>query len=82
MEGKEMVIDSSIFIDYLRAKNKAKTILQNLPDDAELFISSVTLYELYIGATTSQKWNDIKNLTGDIPVLAFDQGVSEFNVLA
>lgn len=38
-----MVIDTSIFIDYLRAKNKAKTKLQNLPDDAVIYVSSVTL---------------------------------------
>jgi predicted nucleic acid-binding protein len=72
-----MVIDTSIFIDYLRAKNKAKTRLQNLPDDAVIYVSSVTLYELYMGATTPQKWVDIKKLTDGITVLSFDQEVAE-----
>jgi hypothetical protein len=36
-----MVVDTGIFIDYLRSKDKSKTILQNLPDDVELYISPV-----------------------------------------
>ena len=77
MEDGGMVIDTSVFIDYLRAKNKAKTALQNLPDDAIIYVSSVTLYELYMGATTPQKWVDIKTLTDDIPVLPFTKAVAE-----
>lgn len=72
-----MVIDTSIFIDYLRAKNKAKTRLQNLPDDTVIYVSSVTLYELYMGATTPRKWVDIKKLTDGITVLSFNQEVAE-----
>lgn len=77
MEDRGMVIDTSIFIDYLRAKDKTKTRLQNLPDDAVIYVSSVTLYELYMGATTPQKWVDVKTLTDSIPVLAFNQEVAE-----
>lgn len=72
-----MVIDTSIFIDYLRAKNKAKTTLQNLPNDISIYVSSITLYELYMGATTPQKWVDVKTLTGDISVLPFTKEVAE-----
>lgn len=72
-----MVVDTGVFIEYLRAKDKSKTILLNLPDNLELFISSVTLYELYMGATTPQKWVDVKTLTEDIPVLSFTKSISE-----
>lgn len=72
-----MVVDTGIFIDYLRSKDKTKTILQNLPDDAELYVSSITLYELYMGATSPQKWIDVKTLTDDIPVLPFTKTISE-----
>ena len=72
-----MVIDTSIFIDFLRARNKAKTTLQNLPDEAAIYVSSVTLYELYMGATTPQKWVDVKTLTDDIPTLPFTKQVAE-----
>jgi tRNA(fMet)-specific endonuclease VapC len=77
MEDRRMVVDTGIFIDYLRSKDKSKTILQNLPDDVELYISSVTLYELYMGATSPQKWIDVKTLTDDIPVLPFTKTISE-----
>lgn len=72
-----MVIDTSIFIDYLRAKNKANTRLYKLPDDSVIYVSSVTLYELYMGATNSKKWLDIQVLTDDIPVLPFSQEIAE-----
>ena len=76
MEGGGMVIDTGLFIEFLRAKNKTKTILYNLPEEAEFFISSVTLYELIMGATTKEKMSDIEILTGDLVVLPFDHLVS------
>ena len=47
-----MVIDTSIFIEFLRAKDKTKTALFLIPDDEQIFISSITLYELLMGAYT------------------------------
>jgi len=64
-------------LDYLRSKEKSKTILQNLPDNTEVYISTITLFELYMGATNEKKWNDVKNLTIDIPELSFSKAVSE-----
>ena len=55
MENRRMVIDTGIFIEYLRAKNKTKTILFNIPEDVEIYISAVTLYELLMGATSEEK---------------------------
>lgn len=77
MEDRRMVVDTGIFINYLRSKDKSKTILMNLSDDTELYISSVSLYELYMGATSPQKWVDVKTLTDDIPVLPFTKSISE-----
>jgi tRNA(fMet)-specific endonuclease VapC len=50
MESPGMVVDTSIFIEFLRAKDKTKTALYLIPDDAQIYISSVTLYELLMGA--------------------------------
>lgn len=71
-----MVIDTGIFIEHLRAKDKRKTSLYNLPSDVELFISSVSLYELYMGATTPEKENDIMLITEDISILPFSDFVA------
>ena len=77
MAGSEMVVvDTGIFIDFLRAKNKAKTQLFQIADEGELLISSVTLYELLMGATTPEKLKDISTLTEDIPVLPFDESTA------
>ena len=72
-----MVVDTSIFVEHLRAANKANTTFQQLPDQSLLYVSSVTLYELYMGATTPSKWTDVKTVTEDIAVLFFDQAVAE-----
>jgi len=71
-----MVIDTSVFIEHLRAKDKFKTILYNLPSNVELFVSPVSLYELYMGATTSEKENDIKLITEDLAILPFNEFVA------
>ena len=71
-----MVVDTSIFIEFLRAKDKTKTALYLIPDDAQIYISSVTLYELLMGAYSPEKVKDIRILTEDIPVLAFNEDVA------
>lgn len=69
MEDRRMVVDTSVFIEFLRFKRKEKTILFNLPDNSQLFVSTITLFELYAGATTPEKWEDIRLLTEDLPIL-------------
>lgn len=76
MESGKMVIDTSIFIEYLRAKNKTKTTLYSLPETIDLCVSSVSLYELLMGATTEEKIKDIKLLTDDLVVLPFTSEVA------
>ncbi|MDX2188278.1 MAG: type II toxin-antitoxin system VapC family toxin [Bacteroidota bacterium] len=75
MENSNMVIDTSIFIEYLRAKVKTNTELFKIPENSNLYISSVTLYELLVGATNENKTKDIVLLTEDLIVLPFDQEV-------
>jgi tRNA(fMet)-specific endonuclease VapC len=71
-----MVIDTDIFIGHLRAKDKTATILFELANEPELFISAISLYELYMGAITKEKIQDIKNLTDDLTVLPFTDEVA------
>jgi predicted nucleic acid-binding protein len=67
-----MVIDTNIFIEYLRAKNKLDTTLQRLSDTVELYVSSITIYELFMGANTETKVEEIKILTSDLILLPFN----------
>jgi tRNA(fMet)-specific endonuclease VapC len=71
-----MVVDTGIFIEFLRAKDNKKSKLFAIINSTQLYISSVTLYELLMGATNDEKLADIKILTDDLPVLPFDDNVS------
>lgn len=71
-----MVIDTGIFIEYLRLKDKTATILYKLANYADLYISSVSLYKLYIGATNKDKEQDIVNLTESLFILPFTDPVA------
>ncbi|NIJ51389.1 type II toxin-antitoxin system VapC family toxin [Dyadobacter arcticus] len=76
MENPGMVIDTGVFIEYLRKADKSRTILASLPNDASLFVSAVTVYELMMGATDVQKKKDVEILLDGIPVLPFSEEVS------
>lgn len=71
-----MVIDTGIFVEHLRSKDKTNTTLYRLSDQSYLYISAVSVYELYMGATTREKEHDIKMLTEDLIVLPFTDTVS------
>jgi tRNA(fMet)-specific endonuclease VapC len=72
-----MVIDTNVFIKHLRAENKSKTLLSQTIQQNSIFITSITLFELWIGATNKQKQEDINKLTNGIPVLNLDAGSSK-----
>lgn len=71
-----MVIDTSIVIEHLRLKDKTLSTLYLLPGNIELFISVVSMYELYMGATSKQKENDILAVTYGLQVLPFTNEVA------
>jgi len=71
-----MVVDTSIFIEFLRKKDKTKTVLYSISETVPLAISAITLYELLMGATDSNKLNDVKLLTDDLLILDFDDRVA------
>ncbi len=76
MAAPGMVIDTGIFIEHLRSKDKTKTVLYSILPQTTLCISAVTLYELYMGATTDEKKRDIQILTEDITVLPFNNEIA------
>lgn len=71
-----MVVDTCVFIDFLRKKDKTNTILYSISEFVPLAISSVTLYELLMGATDNKKLYDIQLLTEDLLILPFDDRVA------
>jgi tRNA(fMet)-specific endonuclease VapC len=71
-----MVIDTSIIIEHLRAKDKLSTTLFQISDQSDLFISAVSMYELHMGATTVGREKDIHLLTESLEVLPFNGEVA------
>ena len=72
-----MVADTGIFIEFLRKHDKTKTILYQLPDDTELMISVITLYELLMGAKDESKKRDVKLLTEPLIILPLTKTIIE-----
>jgi predicted nucleic acid-binding protein len=71
-----MVVDTGIFIDHLRAKEKSKTVLYGIFEREDLYLSSVTLYELMAGATSQIKKEDILLVTSNFRISDFSESVA------
>lgn len=72
-----MVVDSSVFIEHLRAKDQSRTTLANLPPNAILYVSSITVFELFSGATNTDKYGKVQKLLQDVLVLPMTASVGE-----
>lgn len=72
-----MVADTGIFIEHLRAKDKLTTSLYKISENTVIYISAVTVYELYMGATTKGKEADVRTITDDFTVLPFTDTVAQ-----
>ena len=65
-----MVVDINVIIQQLRLKNKTESVLYQFSKQ-KLYISSISLYELYIGALNANKQNDVELITEDLIKLPF-----------
>lgn len=72
-----MVVDTSIVIEHLRIKNKSESTLFQLSKKSELYISSISVYELHMGALTPDREVDIEFTTADILHLPFTDSVAK-----
>lgn len=71
MEHKRILIDTSVIITFLRSKEKAKTSFWKLINEYECCVSAITIFELYAGATTKDKMNDIKIILSFLKPIEF-----------
>jgi len=72
-----MVIDTSIFIAYLRSKDRTNTALAKLPTETVLYVSSITAFELYSGATDIKKRQDIDTLLQGVFILPLNTDIAK-----
>lgn len=72
MADKKIMIDTSILIEYFRKTDKSKSkLLKYFKGSYQLYISSITEFEIFNGATEAHKqfWS---GLLSHISVLNFD----------
>jgi len=62
MEPRQVLLDTSIFIEHFRKQNKSRSILFSLYPDYKLFTSTIVEFELLAGATDSSKRVSIEEL--------------------
>lgn len=72
-----MVVDSSIFIDHYRTRDKSSTVLALLPKEVQLLTSVMVVYELYAGAGTPEKRDDMTSLLNRVEVLELNRSIAE-----
>ncbi len=77
MATGNLLVDTSILIDYLRKKNKRKTQFYKIVGSYNLYVSAITLFELYAGAKDEQKMRDVKNITEYLEILPFTRNAAE-----
>ena len=72
MEHTAILIDTSIVIDFIRKKEKDKTWFWVLMSDYECFISVISIFELYNGATDNSKKESIDKIIKWLKVIPLD----------
>ncbi|MBF0450288.1 MAG: type II toxin-antitoxin system VapC family toxin [Candidatus Magnetomorum sp.] len=79
MADSRILIDTSVIIDFLRKKNKQKSVLWRIKEKYECLISTVTLFELQCGSKTEQHEKDIHKLLKWIETIPFDENISDIS---
>ena len=76
MENERILVDTSIIIDFWRKKNKQKSLLWKLQENYLILISSITEFELLIGAKNEEQINDIYKITEHFKVISFNSDIA------
>lgn len=77
MADSKLLVDTSVIIEYFRAKDKKKTTFYSLASSYNLFVSAVTEYELYVGAGSKESVEFIDGILSYVDVLALDSAVAK-----
>jgi len=72
LEYSEVLIDTSLIIEYLRKTNKEKTLFWEIINTYECYISSVTVFELYSGAKETSHYEALDTVLAYLTILPFD----------
>jgi len=71
---ESILIDTDIVIDYLRSKQKSSTELIRLLEKHDIFLSSISEFELFLAARTQRHQTDLEMVFKEVEVMSFDFG--------
>ncbi len=71
---EDILTDTDIVIEYLRSKEKSSTELIKLLQKHDVFLSSISEFELYLGARTERHQKDLEMVFNVVEVIPFDFG--------
>jgi len=72
---ESILIDTDIVIDYLRSKQKSSTELIRLLAKHDIFLSSISEFELFLGAKTQRHQADLEMVFKEVEAIPFDFGM-------
>lgn len=75
---EQVVIDSDLIIDFLRTRKGFFVDLLKLQSEGkiELFIASVTVFELFSGQSAAGEENELLKLVSKLKVVSFDADIA------
>jgi len=74
MEDRNVLIDTSVIIDFLRKSNKRSSRLWQLQEQGAVgHVSTITLFEVYAGAREPRHFDDLKRLFRWYVILPFTE---------
>lgn len=71
---EDILIDTDVVIEYLRSKDKSSTELIKLLQKHDVLLSSISEFELYLGAKTERHQTDLEMVFNEVEVIPFDFG--------
>ena len=74
---ESILIDTDIVIDYLRSKQKSSTELIRLLAKHDIFLSSISEFELFLGAKTQRHQADLEMVFKEVESIPFDFGCAK-----
>ncbi len=78
MESRKILVDTSVLIDFLRKKNKEKSLLWELREEySYVAISAISVFELFAGATDEQKVKDVEVLLKWLDIITFTEEIAK-----
>ncbi len=78
MGNREVLVDTTVMIDFLRKRKKERSNLWKLKEqEINCLASTITVFELYAGAITKKHLEDLKRLFKWIEIVSFTREIAQ-----